>query len=154
MEKYISAVCEEVSSILFVDKNVINENSSLINELGADSLDVIDLSFNLGKKFKITMPTKSIFSHVQETASENIINRLLTGDVLTEEGKGLLAFSCYNYTTEQLDSICTLGDLFGETNVHNWASLCKSICESDSKNADDIILAEIEKYCHDMLIGL
>ncbi|OKO97592.1 acyl carrier protein [Xenorhabdus eapokensis] len=152
MEKYISAVCEEVSSILFVDKSEINENSSLINELGADSLDVIDLSFNLGKKFKITMPTKSLFSHVQDTVSESIFNQLLIGDVLTEKGKGILAFSCYNYTLEQLESIRTLGDLFGETNVHNWASLCKSICESNVKNADDIILTEIKKYCHDILI--
>ncbi|MBD2815195.1 acyl carrier protein [Xenorhabdus sp. Flor] len=151
MDNYILAVCEEVSSILFVDRSDINEKSSLINKLGADSLDVIDLSFNLGKKFKITMPTKSIFSHVQENFSESIINRFLIGDVLTEEGKGLLAFSCYNYTSEQLDSILTLGDLFGETNVHNWASLCKSICESNSKNADDIILSEIKKYCHNIL---
>ncbi|MEX0446956.1 acyl carrier protein [Xenorhabdus sp. SGI246] len=152
MKDYISAVCEEVSSILLVDKNNINENSLLINELDADSLDIIDLSFNLGKRFKIIMPTKSIFTHVQETFPENIINKLLIGDTLTKEGKELLSSSCYNYTLEQLNSINTLGDLFGETNIHNWASLCKSVCESDSKNADDIILTEIRKYYHDVLI--
>ncbi|WP_340621073.1 acyl carrier protein [Xenorhabdus siamensis] len=152
MKDYISAVCEEVSSILIVDRNNINENSSLINELGADSLDIIDLSFNLGKRFKIIMPTKSIFTHVQGTFPENIINKLLIGDTLTKEGKELLSSSCYNYTLEQLNSIHTLGDLFGETNIHNWASLCKSVCESDSKNADDIILTEIRKYYHDVLI--
>ncbi|MBC8946345.1 MULTISPECIES: acyl carrier protein [Xenorhabdus] len=150
MEKYISAVCDEVSSITLTDKNMINEDSSLINELGADSLDIIDLTFNLGKKFKITMPTKSVFTHVMETAPEDIINNLVIGDVLTEEGKGLLAFGCYKYTQKQLDAIHTLGDLFGETNIHNWASLCKSVFESESKNADKIILDEIEQYCHNM----
>ncbi|CDH22694.1 acyl carrier protein [Xenorhabdus bovienii] len=152
MKKYVSAVCEELSSILFVEENTIHENSSLINDLGADSLDVIDLSFNLGKKFKITMPTKSVFAHAYEVLSEEVLNRLLAEDTLTQEGKGLLVYSCYDYTSEQLNTIHTLGDVFGETNVHNWASLCKATYESNGKNADEIILKEIEKYCSEMLI--
>ncbi|CDM92110.1 protein of unknown function [Xenorhabdus bovienii] len=46
-----------------------------------------------------------------------------------------------------MNTIHTLGDVFGETNVHNWASLCKATYESNGKNADEIILEEIEKYC-------
>ncbi|MEQ1962805.1 acyl carrier protein [Xenorhabdus khoisanae] len=152
MNKYVSAVCEELSSILFMEENNIKENSSLINELGADSLDVIDLSFNLGKKFKITMPTKSVFAHAQEILSESVLSRLLNGDVLTSEGKGLLISSCYSYTEEQLETINTLGDVFGETNVHNWASLCQAVCESNGKTADELIIGEIEKYCSDIQV--
>ncbi|CDH33821.1 acyl carrier protein [Xenorhabdus bovienii] len=151
MREYVSAVREELSSILFVEENTISENSSLINELGADSLDVIDLSFNLGKKFKVKMPTKSVFAHAYEVLPEEVLSRLLTGDTLTQEGKGLLVYSCYNYTLEQLKDINTLGDVFGETNVHNWASLCKVICESNGISADEIILKEIEKYCSEVL---
>ncbi|WP_340617272.1 acyl carrier protein [Xenorhabdus entomophaga] len=147
MNKYASAVCEELSSILFMEENNIKENSSLINELGADSLDVIDLSFNLGKKFKITMPTKSVFAHAQEILSESVLSSLLNGDDLTPEGKGLLINSCYSYTEEQLETINTLGDVFGETNVHNWASLCQAVCESNGRTADELIIGEIEKYC-------
>ncbi|MDC9597283.1 acyl carrier protein [Xenorhabdus anantnagensis] len=151
MNKYISVVCEELSSILFIEKNDIKENSSLINELGADSLDIIDLSFNLGKKFGITMPTKSVFAHANEILSESVLAKLLNEDVLTQEGKRLLIHSCYNYTEVQLDSINTLGDVFGETNVHNWASLCQKVCESNGKSADEVIIGEIEKYCSDIL---
>ncbi|WP_167371916.1 acyl carrier protein [Xenorhabdus beddingii] len=147
MNKYVSAVCEELSSILFVEESDIKENSSLINDLGADSLDVIDLTFNLSKKFKITMPTKSVFAHADEILTENVLSRLLNGDVLTQEGKGLLINSCYHYTEEQLDSINTLSDVFGETNVHNWASLCQAVCESNGKTADEIIIDEIRRYC-------
>ncbi|MDC9613380.1 acyl carrier protein [Xenorhabdus khoisanae] len=152
MNKYVSAVCEELSSILFMEGNNIKENSSLINELGADSLDVIDLSFNLGKKFKITMPTKSVFAHAQEILSESVLSRLLNGDALTSEGKGLLISSCYSYTEGQLETINTLGDVFGETNVHNWASLCQAVCESNGKTADELIIGEIEKYCSDIQV--
>ncbi|PHM50469.1 acyl carrier protein [Xenorhabdus miraniensis] len=152
MNKYISAVCEELSSILFMEENNIKENSPLINELGADSLDVIDLSFNLGKKFKITMPTKSVFAHAQEILSESVLSRLLNGDSLTPEGKGLLINSCYSYTEEQLETINTLGDVFGETNVYNWASLCQAVCESNGKTADELIIGEIEKYCSDIQV--
>ncbi|MBC8953043.1 acyl carrier protein [Xenorhabdus sp. PB62.4] len=152
MNKYVSAVSEELSSILFMEENNIKENSSLINELGADSLDVIDLSFNLGKKFKITMPTKSVFAHAQEILSESVLSRLLNGDSLTPEGKGLLINSCYSYTDEQLETINTLGDVFGETNVQNWASLCQAVCESNGKTADELIIGEIEKYCSDIQV--
>ncbi|MDC9594503.1 acyl carrier protein, partial [Xenorhabdus sp. IM139775] len=74
MNKYVSAVCKELSSILLVEENEIKENAALINELGADSLDVIDLSFNLSKNFKITMPTKSVFAHAQEILSESVLS--------------------------------------------------------------------------------
>ncbi|MBI6548103.1 acyl carrier protein [Xenorhabdus lircayensis] len=151
MNKYISAVCEELSSILFIEESDIKAKSSLINELNADSLDVIDLSFNLSKKLKITMPTKSVFAHAHEILSENVLSRLLNGDALTQEGKGLLIHSCYNYTEDQLGSINTLGDVFGETNVHNWASLCQTVCESNGKSADEVIIGEIEWYCSDIL---
>ncbi|CDG23337.1 protein of unknown function [Xenorhabdus poinarii G6] len=151
MNKYISVVCEELSAILFIEKNGIDEKSSLINELGADSLDVIDLSFNLSKKLKITMPTKSVFAHANDILPESCLARLLDGDILTHEGKGLLIHSCYRYTEEQLNAINTLGDVFGETNVHNWASLCQAVCESNGKSADEVIIGEIEKYCSGIL---
>ncbi len=151
MNKYISAVCEELSAILFIEKNDIDEKSSLINELGADSLDLIDLSFNLSKKLKITMPTKSVFAHANDILPESYLARLLDGDILTHEGKELLIHSCYRYTEEQLNAINTLGDVFGETNVYNWASLCQAVCESNGKSADEVIIGEIEKYCSGML---
>ncbi|MFN0060215.1 MAG: acyl carrier protein [Planctomycetota bacterium] len=45
-----------VSEKLSVDKEKIHEGSSFIGDLGADSLDMVELLMNLEDSFKMTIP--------------------------------------------------------------------------------------------------
>lgn len=55
---------EEIKSIiseeLDIDPERITENTSLADDIGADSLDVVDLIMSIEDKFQMTIPTEAI----------------------------------------------------------------------------------------------
>lgn len=54
-------VQETLSSALGLDKNDINMESSLVRDLGAESIDFIDIIFRLEKTFDIKIPSGELF---------------------------------------------------------------------------------------------
>jgi len=50
--KVIDIVCEQMG----VDRDQVNENTSFVNDLGADSLDIVELLMEFEEKFDITIP--------------------------------------------------------------------------------------------------
>lgn len=147
MEFYLSLVRSELANILSISESAIDVNSALVTDLNADSLDIVDLSYSLGKQLKISMPTASIYQHAEAILDEDSLNSLFTENgKLTPKAKQLFKLSCYNYTDDQLDAISSLGDLYDATSVHNWASLCKTVSESKEKNADKVIIDQIKSF--------
>ena len=56
---------ETLSAALGVDKNDITPEASLVRDLGAESIDFIDIIFRLEKTFDIKIPSGDLFpSHV------------------------------------------------------------------------------------------
>ncbi len=51
-ERVIDIVAEQLG----VDKEKINEGTSFVNDLGADSLDTVELVMELEEEFDITIP--------------------------------------------------------------------------------------------------
>ena len=51
-EKVKKIVCEKLG----VDESKVTENASFINDLGADSLDVVEFVMEVEKEFNITIP--------------------------------------------------------------------------------------------------
>jgi len=49
-----------VSEALEVDSNAIKPDSMLIKELGAESIDILDIVFRLEKSFDLTIPEQSL----------------------------------------------------------------------------------------------
>ena len=49
-------IIELISSKLDVEKNKLNRNSHLINDLKADSLDLIEIRMDIEEKYKLTIP--------------------------------------------------------------------------------------------------
>ncbi len=59
-----SEVLEEVKNALSehlgVDKSEIKENSKLVDDLGADSLDLVELTMDLEEKFDMKIPDEDV----------------------------------------------------------------------------------------------
>lgn len=56
----LEKVKELVAEQLGVDKSTIAENSNIIEDLGADSLDVIEMLMTLEEEYEITIPDEKI----------------------------------------------------------------------------------------------
>lgn len=56
----IERVKELVSEQLGIDKNTVTAESNIIEDLGADSLDVIEMLMTLEEEFGITIPDEKI----------------------------------------------------------------------------------------------
>jgi acyl carrier protein len=52
LNKVVNIVCEQLS----VDKNDVNPESSFVEDLGADSLDTVELVMALEEEFEIEIP--------------------------------------------------------------------------------------------------
>lgn len=52
-EEIVQGVCECLMDVVDVDLDTIKESDRIIEDLGADSLDLLDLIFRLEKRFKI-----------------------------------------------------------------------------------------------------
>lgn len=53
LERLISAIAE----VLDIDKDTINEDSKFVDDLGADSLDVLEIVMGIEEEFGIQIPT-------------------------------------------------------------------------------------------------
>lgn len=56
LEKLIELLCEQLD----IEPDEVNENTDIINDLGADSLDVVDLVMTLEDEFDIEIPDEDI----------------------------------------------------------------------------------------------
>jgi acyl carrier protein len=60
------AVAEIISEVSSIDRATIAPESHAINDLGIDSLDFLDVTFAIDKKFGIKMPVEKWMEDVNE----------------------------------------------------------------------------------------
>ena len=137
-------VCEVIAEVLEMDVDEISGSQSLIDDLGADSLDIVDLSYSLGKRLNIKMPNKTIIVHAEEACEQE--NFFAVDGVLTDHGAKLLQQSINRYSEEQATAGMSLADVFCNTTVENWGYMCQSILNSQARSGDVLILAGISQY--------
>lgn len=76
-------VREIIAEVLVIDEDEIALNSRLIADLGAESIDFLDLVFKLEKEFKIKIPRGQLEKNARGVLSEDEFEK---GGVLTEQG--------------------------------------------------------------------
>ena len=59
-EEVISGVCECVAASLEIPVASVGEQDRLIDDLGAESLDILDLVFQLEQRFKVSISPRDI----------------------------------------------------------------------------------------------
>lgn len=78
-EKVFEELRKAVVETLRVDEGKIKPESSLINDLGAESLDFLDINYRLEQAFGIKLARHFVLEHVEEMFGE--------GSAIDEEGR-------------------------------------------------------------------
>jgi len=87
-QKVFDEVKKAIVETLRVDENEIKPESSLIKDLGAESLDFLDINYRLEQKFGIKMARHFILEHVEEIFGEG--SAIDENGQLTDKGVALL----------------------------------------------------------------
>ena len=56
----LEEIIETLSTQLKIDKDKINENTSVLDDLGADSLDIVELLMTLEDKYGVVVPDDEV----------------------------------------------------------------------------------------------
>ena len=109
-EEIIKSVNNIISQALKVDESKIHLSSSLIKDLGAESIDFLDIVFRLEKSFKIKIPKGELFPEKILTDS-----RFVKSGLVTQEGIAELKTKMSNVNWEEFaenPQVDQLGNLF------------------------------------------
>jgi len=87
-QKVFDEVKKAIVETLRADENEIKPESSLIKDLGAESLDFLDINYRLEQTFGIKMARHFILEHVEEAFGEG--SAVDENGQLTEKGVALL----------------------------------------------------------------
>jgi acyl carrier protein len=90
VENVFPKVREIIADVLVIDESDISLQSRLIVDLGAESIDFLDLVFQLEKEFDIKIPRGQLEKNARGELSEDEFEK---GGVLTS--KGLVSLSAY-----------------------------------------------------------
>jgi acyl carrier protein len=71
-EKVIEVVKQAVVETLNSDESIIKPDSSLIKDLGAESLDFLDINYRIEQAFGIKMARHFILEHIEEMFGEGV----------------------------------------------------------------------------------
>jgi len=78
-EKVFEELKKAIVETLRVDENSIKPESSLINDLGAESLDFLDINYRMEQAFGIKMARHFVLEHIEEMFGE--------GSAIDEDGR-------------------------------------------------------------------
>lgn len=78
-QKVFDALKKAIAETLRVDKNSIKPETSLVNDLDAESLDFLDINYRLEQTFGIKMARHFVLEHIEEMFGE--------GSAIDENGK-------------------------------------------------------------------
>lgn len=82
----LEKLSEIVAKSLHVDRSLITQDAYL-DELGAESLDLIEITMDVESRFNVSIPEKSILDTAREIFGTGVLER---DGYLTEEGKRLM----------------------------------------------------------------
>lgn len=70
-QNVIDEVIKAIVETLGIDANSVHVDSSLVRDLGAESLDFLDINYRLEQTFGIKMARHSILEHIEEAFGED-----------------------------------------------------------------------------------
>ena len=68
-DETLAAVKDEIAQTLNIETAAIGDTQLLISDLGAESIDLIDLTFRLEKRFGINIPEGELFESAEHPAA-------------------------------------------------------------------------------------
>ena len=101
-------VADIMADALGCDVEKVKPDSSLINDLGAESIDFLDIIFRLERTFKVKIPRGKIVEEARGSLSEAEFE---TGGVVTPAGVERLKFFLSEVPAERFSSPLKVADI-------------------------------------------
>ena len=100
---------------LGVEDDEVNTDATLVGDLGAESIDFLDIVFKLEKSFDITIPREELSPEDILTNSEFVLDGVVTGEGMSELKRRMpwadLAEFEKNPRVQDFSNLLTVGDL-------------------------------------------
>lgn len=114
-EEIFSTVAEVLVDSLAVDEEEVTREATLVDDLGAESIDLLEIVFNLEKKFNVKIDRSELIPEDLFTNAEYVVDGKLTpaGLTILEErlpNANLDAFKA-NPMVQNISKILTVQDL-------------------------------------------
>jgi acyl carrier protein len=114
-EEVFSKVQTALVDALGVDEDEVTPEATLVGDLGAESIDFLDIVFRLEKAFDIKIPRGELFPEDILTSTEFVQNGRLTPDGLAQLKKRMpfADFSAFekNPAVQDFGSMLTVNDM-------------------------------------------
>ena len=114
-DSIFKTVAEVLVDSLAVDEEEVTREATLVDDLGAESIDLLEIVFNLEKKFNVKIDRSELIPEDLFTNQEYVVDGKLTpaGLAVLEErlpNANLEAFKA-NPLVQNISKILTVGDL-------------------------------------------
>jgi acyl carrier protein len=74
----LNVVAAAISEALMIDREKIGPNANLFDDLGAESIDILDIRFRIEDAFKIKIAANELAGGVNSKLTADQIRRLMT----------------------------------------------------------------------------
>jgi len=122
-------VREIVADVLVIDEDEIAQNSRLIADLNAESIDFLDLVFQLEKEFKIKIPRGQLEKNARGDLAEDEFE---TGGALTPAGLQALKNYLSEIPADQFKTNMKVNEIPTLFTVETFCKLVVSAMEQQS----------------------
>ncbi len=114
-EEIFEKVQEALVDALGVDDDEVTQEATLVGDLGAESIDFLDIVFKLEKAFDITIPREELSPEDILTNSQYVQDGVVTGEGMAELKRRMpladLAEFEKNPRVQDFGNLLTVGDL-------------------------------------------
>jgi len=114
-EEIFGKVQEALIDALGVDDDEVVQGATLVGDLGAESIDFLDIVFKLEKAFDITIPREELSPEDILTNSQYVQDGVVTGDGMAELKRRMpwanLSEFEKNPRVQDFGNLLTVGDL-------------------------------------------
>jgi len=135
VESVYPKVREIIADVLVIDEDEVSLNSRLIADLGAESIDFLDLVFQLEKEFAIKIPRGQLEKNARGDLAEDQFEK---GGVLTVDGMKALKNYLSEIPADQFKANMKVNEI---PMLFTVETFCKLIVAAVSeKNARDTVV--------------
>ena len=92
-DEILITVCETLIDALGVDDDEVTPEASLVGDLGAESIDFLDIVFRLEKNFDVKIPRGELFPENLTAGDPNLVNDGVVTEAGIEELRTRLPFA-------------------------------------------------------------
>ncbi len=114
-DEIFAKVQEALIDALGVEDDEVNREATLVGDLGAESIDFLDIVFKLEKSFDITIPREELSPEDILTNSQYVLNGVVTAEGIAELKRRMpwadLSVFEKNPRVQDFGNLLTVGDL-------------------------------------------